>query len=79
MMQKKSKRKRVHPPYNKFKAFLAENHIKLKEISDILGGQTVQTISMKNNGWADYSMTEINKICSHFGISSEIFRTPKVS
>lgn len=78
-MARKIKRKKVHPPYDKFMGFLKENHIKLKEISDVLGGMSVQTISMKNHGWAEYSMTEIDKICSHFGISSEIFRAKKVS
>jgi hypothetical protein len=78
-MARKVKRVRVHLPYDKFMAFLKENRIKLQDLSDLLGGMTVQTISMKNHGWAEYSMTEIDKICSHFGISSEIFRVKKVS
>jgi len=78
-MARKVKRVRVHIPYDKFMAFLKENHVKLQDLSDLLGGMTVQTISMKNHGWAEYSMTEIDKICSHFGISSEIFRAKKVS
>jgi hypothetical protein len=78
-MARKVKRVRAHAPYDKFMAFLKENHIKLQDISNILGGQTVQTISMKNHGWSEYSMTEIDRICSHFEISSEIFRAKKVS
>lgn len=78
-MARKIKRARVHPPYDKFMAFLKENHIKLQYLSDLLGGMTIQTISMKNHGWSDYSMTEINIICDNFGISSEIFRAKKVS
>lgn len=72
--KKISNRKRFHPPYYKFMGFLKENNISLQEISDALSGQTVQTISMKNHGWADYSMTEINKICDSFGVDIEIFR-----
>ena len=78
-MPKKIKRFRYHPPYYKFMAYLKENSIKLKDISDILGGLTVSTISMKNHGWAEYNMSEIDKICDHFNISSEIFRAKKVS
>jgi hypothetical protein len=78
-MTRKIKRARAHPPYDKFMAFLKENRIKLQDLSDLLGGMTVQTISMKNHGWAEYSMTEIDKICNSFGISSEIFRAKKVS
>lgn len=72
-----STRKKWHPPYYKFMGFLKENNIKLTEVSITLGGQTVQNISQKNNGWSDYTMTEINKICDRFGISPEIFRISK--
>lgn len=78
MPRKKKERKLYHQPYDKFMAYLKEHRIKLKEIADIFG-HTVQTISMKNHGKADYTMTEINVICDRFGISSEIFRTRKVS
>jgi len=42
-------------------------------------GCGIPNISMKNNGYAEYTMTEIDTICTHFNISSEIFRTKKVS
>ena len=71
-------KKLVHEPYWKFKAFLAENNIKLKEIADLLRCG-IPNISMKNNGYAEYTMTEIDTICTHFNISSEIFRAKKVS
>ncbi|NJD02047.1 MAG: hypothetical protein FIA99_05505 [Ruminiclostridium sp.] len=77
MQNKKSSRKRYHQPYLKFMGYLKENNIHLNEISDVLDGITVQTISQKNHGWADYSMTEINKICDHFKISIEMFRINK--
>lgn len=78
MPKKKKKKQLVHEPYWKFKGFLTSNNIKLKEIADLFGC-TVANISMKNNGYAEYSMTEIDIICNHFNISSEIFRTKKVS
>ena len=78
MPRKKKVIKLYHQPYNRFMAFLKENRIKLQDIADLFG-HTVQTISMKNHGKADYTMSEINTMCDHFGISSEIFRTKKVS
>lgn len=78
MSKKRGKVKLYHPPYDKFMAHLKENRIKLQVIADLFG-HTVQTISMKNHGKAEYSMSEIDKICNHLGISSEIFRSKKVS
>lgn len=78
MGKNKKKVKLYHQPYDKFMAYLKENRIKLQEIADLFG-HTVQTISMKNHGKSDYSMREIEKICDHLGISSEIFRAKKVS
>ena len=71
---KKSQPKAYHPPYSKFQGYLKENRISLKEIGELLGDLTVPTISAKNNGQADYKMSEINRICDRYGISSEIFR-----
>lgn len=42
-------RKRVYALYYKFMGYLKENNIKLKELSDLLGDITVQTINMENN------------------------------
>lgn len=78
MSRKKKTVKLYHQPYYKFMAYLKENRIKLKDIADIFG-HTVQTISMKNHGKADYTMSEINVMCDRFGISPELFRTKKVS
>lgn len=66
--------KAYHPPYQKFQGFLKEKRITLKEIGNLLGGQTIQTISAKNNGQADYKMNEVNNICDRLGISADIFR-----
>ena len=74
----KKKKDLKHFPYLDFKAYLVKERVKLREVADLLG-VTVQTVSLKNNGFADYTMAEINIICNHFRISSEIFRTKKVS
>lgn len=76
--KKKKKSKLKHEPYRGFQAYLAQNGINLKEVADLFGC-SIQNISMKNNGHAEYSWNEIEKICDHFGISSEIFRSQKVS
>jgi hypothetical protein len=76
---KRSSPKIYHPPYSKFQGYLKENRVTLQEIGNLLGGLTVQTVSAKNNGQADYKASEINKICDHYGISADIFRTQKVS
>lgn len=78
MPRKKKEKKLYHQPYDDFKAFLTKNRVKLREIAELLNC-TVQTISLKNNGYSEYSMTEIDKICTYFNISSEIFRGQKVS
>lgn len=77
-MLSRKKRLIYHPPYSKFMGYLKENGIKLQAISDLLN-QTVQTISDKNNGRADYKGSEIDAICNRFGISADIFRTQKVA
>lgn len=73
----RKKKKIKHAPYNEFKVFLLRESIKLKEIATLLGC-TVPTVSMKNNGNAEYTMSEVNKICEKYNISSEVFRS-KVS
>jgi len=69
---------RIHPPYNGFKAWLAENGIKLKEVAEVLG-TTVATISQKNNGFSDYTGRELNRLADHFGLDLNIFKPKKVS
>jgi hypothetical protein len=78
LMKKHTSKKIYHPPYSKFQGFLKENRIQLQEIGNLLN-LAVATVSEKNNGQADYKMSEINKICDHFGISSELFRSQKVA
>lgn len=79
MPRKRKKEKKLkHPPYLDFKAYLVREGIKLHDVASLFGC-TVQTISLKNNGFSDYTMAEIDIICNHFRISSEIFRSKKVS
>jgi transcriptional regulator with XRE-family HTH domain len=77
-MARKKKSKLIHPPYSKFMGYMKENGIKLQELADVVGS-TMPTVSRKNNGYADYSMDEVNKICDYYGISMDFFRTNKVS
>jgi transcriptional regulator with XRE-family HTH domain len=77
-MAKKRIKDLVHPPYTRFQGFLKENRITLKQVAAIIGS-TVPTVSTRNNGRSDYSMTEINSICDALGCNTDIFRTTKVS
>lgn len=72
MGTKRIKRILKHPPYGKFQGFLAENKIKLRSVADVIG-VTVSTVSQKNNGYADYTMSEVNAICDVFGCDPSIF------
>ncbi len=71
---KKSSHKLYHPPYAKFQGYCKEHRIRLQDIGNLLG-QSIQTVSSKNNGQADYRVSEINIICDHFRISADMFRT----
>ena len=73
-MLNKSNRKLLHPPHDVFKAYLYHNKIKLKDVARIIDTCT-NTISQKNNGYQNYTMTEVDLICTHYGISADIFRS----
>ena len=77
-MIKEIKSNRKHPPYSFFKAFLMEKGIRLKEVAKILN-TTVTCISQKNNGFSDYTIQEVNKLCDVLNCEMSIFRTQKVS
>jgi hypothetical protein len=59
MLSRKKKVQKRFPPFSQFKGFIAEKHIPLQEIADLLG-HSVTTISQKNNGWTDYTMSEVD-------------------
>lgn len=67
------KRKLIHPPYSRFQGYMKENGIKLQDVANVIG-RTVTRISNNNNGYSDYYLDEVVKICNHFGIDEEIFR-----
>jgi transcriptional regulator with XRE-family HTH domain len=68
----------VHPPHYRFKGWMAENNVRLQEIADLLG-ITKTSVSRKNNGYQNYTFTEVDKICQHYNMSPEIFLYQKVS
>ena len=65
-----------HKPYLKFKGALAERGLVQKDIAKLLSLSPV-TINQKINGTLDFSFSEIEVICTHLDISSEIFRAIK--
>jgi transcriptional regulator with XRE-family HTH domain len=74
----KKDRRILHPPHFYFKGWMAENNIKLQEIAYLLE-ITKTSVSQKNNGYQNYTFTEVDKICQHYNISPEIFLYKKVS
>jgi len=68
-----AKRKLIHPPYSRFQGYMKENGIKLQDVANLIG-RTVPRVSSNNNGYNDYYLDEVIKICDHFGIEEEIFR-----
>lgn len=66
--------------YTKFKAWMAENDIKQKDLAELLC-RRVSTINQKLNGTSgDFTMAEVRKICEQYNISSDTyFLNQKVS
>lgn len=56
----------------KFKAWLAENRIKQKEIMELLDLSRT-SIDKKVNGKEDFTLPQIRTICDKYGISADIF------
>lgn len=73
----KTKKSLKHEPHFKFKGFLSENHIKQRNIADLLNLSPV-TINQKINGSLHFSWGEVEKICDEYGIMPEIFLTRKL-
>jgi len=59
----------------KFKGYCAENRIKQAELAKLLG-LTIQSINNKINGRQEFSLTEVKTICSHYGISADVYFLP---
>jgi len=65
--------KRRHAPYGKLKAFLAENNVHQEELAKLLG-KSVSAVNQNLNGTGgDFSVSEVRKICLHWGISADSF------
>lgn len=60
----------------KFKGYCAENKIKQTELAKLLG-LTIQSVNAKLNGRRDFSLAEVKTICSHYGISADIYFLPE--
>ena len=67
-------RERKHAGYGKFQGYLKENRIRLDDVAKILN-TTVSMISLKNNGWSDYTGQEMNAIAKYFKVPmDQVFR-----
>jgi len=75
-MTKRLETKREHPPYFRFKAWLFENNVDLKTVAGLLN-TTVSVISLKNNGYSDYTIAELNKLAVRLGIDLNLFKPKK--
>lgn len=56
----------------KFKGYCAENRIKQTEIAELLG-ITVQSVNNKINGRQEFTLPEVKLLCTHYGISADIY------
>lgn len=58
--------------YGDFRAFLAKNGIKQKEIAELLN-ITEQNLSLKMNGTQEFTMPQVRILCEKYGLSADIF------
>ena len=58
--------------YGDFRAFLAKNGIKQKEVAELLN-ITEQTLSTKMSGAQEFTLPQIRILCEHYGLSADIF------
>lgn len=59
-------------PIMNFKAWLVENHIKQKELCELLG-ISMTMVNAKVNGRSPWTLEQIKKICKKYSISADIF------
>jgi antitoxin component HigA of HigAB toxin-antitoxin module len=72
MQQIKSKKGDNAMPFKKFRAWMAENKVTMKELAKLLGKRP-ETISHKLSGRYSFTWSEIEIICSEYGISADLF------
>lgn len=71
-------RKKIHPPYNRFKVWLKDNAITYSTIATLLG-ITPTSVMNKINGQSDFLLSETQLIKSEYRLTDEIFSTEKVA
>lgn len=58
--------------YDKLKGWMVENHIKQKDVADLLE-ITEPNLNLKLNGKQRFSVEQVYKICSHYKISADTY------
>lgn len=71
-------KKKIHPPYNKFKVWLKDNNITYSVIAELLG-ITETSVMYKINGKSDFLLSETQLIKSTYQLTDEIFSTQNVA
>ena len=64
--------KMIHKPYRRFKGFMREQGITLRDIAELLGVY-ISTVSAKINGKSDFYINEADIIIKRYGCSNNIF------
>lgn len=69
---------RKRPPYMELKKFMMENHIRQREMAEILG-KSISALNQNLNGTGgDFSLNEARLLINFFNIPSEYFFKIKV-
>ena len=71
-------RKKIHPPYTKFKGWMRENGITYSDIAVFLG-VAPSTVCLKVNGSSDFLLSEIQLLKNKYNLDNNIFFTPFVA
>ena len=64
--------KKLHMPYEKFKAWIRENNLNYNKIGEFLGISAV-AVCRKINGQSDFTLSEINALKMEYKLQSSIF------
>lgn len=60
----------------KFKGYCAEHGIKQAEIAELLD-ITIQGANAKINGRQEFTLSQVRKLCEHYGISADVYFLPE--
>lgn len=72
------KKRKIHPPYNKFKIWLKDNQKKYSDIAELLG-ITETSVMLKINGQSDFWLSETQRIKYAYHLTDDIFSTENVA